>query len=182
MASPLHNTLISQVTKRVTLTQTVYSTASQKETESAPTPSNSRNSLAMISRHDSITIKTSRSDLSTTLPGATTPDDCTQSSPCSGDITNYDPSVGKGACGDPVYQPTDSVIAIAYGMMGTLSSGTEMNPLCGRYVQIENPANGKMARGMVVDKCMGCGSTSIDLSMELFKQLVDDVNVGRVHD
>lgn len=56
----------------------------------------------------------------------------------------------------------NSVITIAYGMMGTLGSGTGMNPLCGRYVQIENPANGKMARGMVVGKCMDCvnGKTS----------------------
>ena len=64
-------------------------------------------------------------------------------------LQNYDPAVGVGACGGPVYQPTDSVVAIAYGMMGTRSSGTEMNPLCGRFVQIKNPANGKTARGML---------------------------------
>lgn len=112
MASPLHNkfhaqhhskrgrttdTLISQVTKR--LTQTASSTASQQKTESIPTPS--CDNLTMISRH-SITIKTSRSDLPITLPGATTPDDCTQSCPCNGDIMNYGPSVSKSACGNPV--------------------------------------------------------------------------------
>jgi hypothetical protein len=153
--------LVSHVTKTVILTQTAYFTASQKESDITPTPLDSLDGPTTTSRHDGIattTTKTSTSDFPTTLPGATTSDGCSQSFPCSGDITNYDPSTGNNACGDPVYQPTDSVIAIAYGMMGTLSSGTEKNPLCGRYVQIENPANGKTARGMVVDKCMGCVS------------------------
>ena len=153
--------LIGHVTKTVILTQTAYFTASQKDSDIIPTPLESLNGPTTTTKHDGIatsTTKTSISDFPTTLPGATTSDGCTQSFPCSGDITNYDPSVGNNACGNTVYQPTDSVLAIAYGMMGTLSSGTEKNPLCGRCVQIENPANGKTARGMVVDKCMGCVS------------------------
>lgn len=153
--------LVSHVIKTVILTQTAYLTASQKESEVTTAVLDSLDGSTTTPRHDGIattTTKTSTSDFPTTLPGAATSDDCSQSFPCSGDITNYDPSVGNNACGDRVYQPTDSVIAIAYGMMGTLSSGTEKNPLCGRYVQIENPANGKTARGMVVDKCMGCVS------------------------
>lgn len=144
--------LVSHVTKNVLSTQTTSSSASHDSdivtTSSDKDPTN-------IPGHDGIiaTTKTkiSSSDFPNTLPGATAPNSCTQSSPCSGDITTYDPSVGSGACGGLVYQPTDNVIAIAYGMMGTLSSGTEKIPLCGRYIKIENPA-------MVVDKCMGCVS------------------------
>ena len=114
-------------------------------------------------RHDGIVTATATShttsELLSTLPGAIISNECTQPLPCSGDITYYDPSIGIGACGGPVHQPTDSVVAISYGMMGTLSSGIEVNPLCGRQVQIKNPANGKTARGMVVDKCNGCVST-----------------------
>ncbi len=152
---------VSHVTKTVLLTQTASFTASQ-ESDIVATSPDSLKGPNTISGHDGTIVttktKTSTSDFPTTLPGATNSDICTQSFPCSGDITIYDPSVGSGACGGPVYQPTNSVIAIAYGMMGVLSSGTEENPLCGRYVQIENPANGKTAREMFMDKCMGCVS------------------------
>ncbi len=46
-------------------------------------------------------------------------------------------------------------------MMGDLSSGMEVNPICARHVQIKNPANGRTARGIVVDKCKDCVSTSV---------------------
>ena len=153
--------LVSHVIKTMILTQTTYFTASQKESDITSTPLDSLDGSTTTSRHDGIattTTKTSTSDFPTTLPDATTSDGCSQSFSCSDDITNYDPFAGNNACGDPMYQPTDSVIAIAYEMMGTLSSEIEKNPLCDRYVQIENPANGKTARGMIVNKCMNCVS------------------------
>ena len=101
------------------------------------------------------------SQLTAMLPGATVLPICTLESPCVGDITNYDPSVGVGACGGRPYQATDDVIAIAYGMMGSLSSGNELNPLCGRSVQIANPANNKTAQGIAVDKCGDCVSKKV---------------------
>lgn len=45
-----------------------------------------------------------------------------------------------------MYELIDNVLAIAYGMMATLSSGTKKNPLRGRYVQIEESTNGISAR------------------------------------
>ena len=66
--------------------------------------------------------------------------------------------LAKNARGDPVYQPTNNIVTIPYGMGGGLSSGIEKNPLCGHDVRIENPANGKLARVMIVDKFLGCVS------------------------
>ncbi|MCJ1255574.1 hypothetical protein MMC24_003391 [Lignoscripta atroalba] len=117
------------------------------------------------------------------LPGATTSWQCESGSPCSGSITYYSPSIGVGACGnnpdssDGAYPDTYPAVAIAVDMMGSLSSGDVINPLCGKTVHITNPANGKTATGMVVDKCYGCKSTtSIDLSPTLFDQLADQVD------
>jgi len=77
-------------------------------------------------------------------------------------MTFYNPSQGTGACGPKpdgsIYEDTDMVVAIAVKMMGSLSSGLEMNHLCWKKLQIFNPATGKSASGMVVDKCFGCVS------------------------
>ncbi len=47
------------------------------------------------------------------------------------------------------------MLAVTYGIIGTLSSGIEKNPLYNRYVEIENPVNRRIARGMVTDKYIG---------------------------
>ena len=89
------------------------------------------------------------------LPGAYFPASCNSTSgSCSGDITYYD--VGMGACGitSSADQP---VIALSYLMMGTASNG---NPLCGKTVTINNANTGASAQATVVDKCMGCVSSS----------------------
>jgi hypothetical protein len=125
------------------------------------------------------------SGLANMLPGGTTSTACTAGSPCVGDITYYNPSQGVGACGPKpdgsIYEDTDMVIAVAVGMMGSLSSGSTVNPLCWKKIKVTNPENGKTASGMVVDKCMGCSiGTSIDLSPALYDTLADPGR-GRIH-
>ena len=99
-----------------------------------------------------------KKDFPSTLPGAPTSARRNRFFLCTGDIANYDPSIANNAREDPVYQPTNNIVTIPYGMGGGLSSGIEKTPLCGHYVRIENPANGKPARVMVVDKFLGCVS------------------------
>ena len=96
-----------------------------------------------------------KKDFPTTLPGAPTSARRNRSFLCTDDIANYDPSIAHNARGDRVFQPTNNIVTIPYGMCGGLSSGIEKTPLCGHYVRIENPANGNPARVMVVDKFLG---------------------------
>ncbi|CCU82349.1 Rare lipoprotein A (RlpA)-like double-psi beta-barrel domain-containing [Blumeria hordei DH14] len=97
---------------------------------------------------------------------------CSASSPCSGDITYYDPGVGMGACG---WQSTknEPVVALPYQFMGAQSNG---NPYCGKTVTIKH--GGKTSTAKIVDKCMGCNGFSIDLSDAAFTQL-SALSVGR---
>jgi len=84
--------------------------------------------------------------------GGSSPDgQCTESSPCTGDITFYE--AGLGACGTTSNGATDDVVALPHDMMGTQSNG---NPFCGLKVTIKN--GGKTATGTALDKCMGCVS------------------------
>jgi hypothetical protein len=97
---------------------------------------------------------------------------CSQGSPCTGDITYYD--TGLGACGITSTN-TDKVVALPHGLMGAQSNG---NPYCGRTISITCEATGKTATATVVDKCMGCDNYSIDLSPGVFDEL-DSESVGR---
>lgn len=62
------------------------------------------------------------------------------------------------------------VVAISVGMMGSLSSGDVMNPLCGRKLHLKDPATGITQTATVVDKCGGCkNDKDVDLSPALFE-------------
>lgn len=98
---------------------------------------------------------------------------CTESSPCTGDITFYE--AGLGACGTTADGSTEDVVALPHGLMGAQSNG---NPFCGLKVTIKN--GGKTASGTVGDKCQGCDDFAIDLSNHLYDQLADE-SAGRVH-
>ncbi|MCJ1361621.1 hypothetical protein MMC16_000721 [Acarospora aff. strigata] len=89
--------------------------------------------------------------------------DCSPSSPCTGDLTNY--TAGMGACGVTNNGQTDSVIALPASFMGEQSNG---NPLCGKSVTIKY--KGITATAKVADKCPECQGRSIDLSEVLFKK------------
>ena len=104
--------------------------------------------------------------------GSSSGGQCSESSPCAGDITYYD--TGLGACG--ITSTNDQkVVALPHGFMGTLSND---NPYCGRTIAIKCDTTGKTSTATVVDKCMGCDGMSIDLSPAVFDDLASEA-VGR---
>ncbi|KAJ5610299.1 Allergen Asp f 7 [Penicillium lagena] len=97
---------------------------------------------------------------------------CDSGSPCTGDLTYYDTSTtstNPSACGTTNDGLTESVLALPHGIM---TDGD-----CGKTVTISY--NGVTASGTVVDKCMGCDDTSIDLSRALFEKF-SDLDAGRL--
>ncbi|KAJ5542116.1 hypothetical protein N7535_004539 [Penicillium sp. DV-2018c] len=97
---------------------------------------------------------------------------CTESAPCDGEITFYDTATtasNPSSCGLTNDGTVENVLALPVGIM--------QDGDCGKTVTIEY--NGQTATGTVVDKCMGCDNTSIDLSRHLFGELAD-MGKGRV--
>lgn len=91
---------------------------------------------------------------------------CTKDSPCKGQVTYYDTATSPSApssCGMTNDGETESVLALPHGLM------TDAD--CGKMVTIHYGPITKT--GKVVDKCMGCDSTSIDLSRHLFTGLAE---------
>ncbi|KAK2756170.1 hypothetical protein FQN54_005578 [Arachnomyces sp. PD_36] len=82
---------------------------------------------------------------------------------------------GLGSCGDYNNGEVDDIVALSHGLMGEKSYD---NKHCNQQVMISY--NGRHARGIVKDKCMGCVGESIDLSLHLFRQLADP-GAGRLH-
>ncbi|KAJ5117719.1 hypothetical protein N7448_011351 [Penicillium atrosanguineum] len=98
---------------------------------------------------------------------------CDNSSPCTGQMTYYDTATSSSnpsSCGTTNDGKTDLVLALPVGIM------TDSD--CGRTVSIEY--NGVTQTGTVVDKCMGCDDSSIDLSRALF-QVFASLSEGRLH-
>ncbi|PBP19425.1 riboflavin aldehyde-forming enzyme [Diplocarpon rosae] len=101
-----------------------------------------------------------------------------------GDLTYYSPGPGFGACGFE-NTATDSICAIAHALWDSqlTSSNPNENPLCGKKIRITR--YNEAARGnrsvdvTVVDKCMGCEPTDLDLSIKMFTTLADE-SLGRV--
>lgn len=86
---------------------------------------------------------------------------CDESSPCTGQMTYYDTattSTNPSSCGTTNDGETEFVLALPHGIM---TDGD-----CGKSVTIEY--NGVTQTGTVVDKCMGCDDSSVDLSRALF--------------
>ncbi|CAG8903005.1 unnamed protein product [Penicillium salamii] len=97
---------------------------------------------------------------------------CSKGSPCDGMITFYDTattSTNPSSCGTTNDGASENVLALPVGIM---KDGD-----CGKTVTITY--NGQTATGTVVDKCMGCDDTSIDLSRHLFGELAS-MDAGRV--
>ncbi|PYI00713.1 hypothetical protein BO78DRAFT_296117, partial [Aspergillus sclerotiicarbonarius CBS 121057] len=92
---------------------------------------------------------------------------CSDSSPCTGDLTYY--VAGLGSCGKYSDGSTDDVIALPVGIM------TDED--CGKTVHITY--NGVTKTGTVWDKCMGCDDVSIDLSEHLFENFAS-FSAGRL--
>lgn len=91
---------------------------------------------------------------------------CTKDSPCQGQVTYYQTATDQSApssCGYTNNGDHEDVVALPHGLM------TEAD--CGKTVTIRY---GPITHtGKVVDKCMGCDSSSIDLSKHLFSGLAE---------
>lgn len=93
-----------------------------------------------------------------------------------GEITYYD--VGLGACGedDSGKGKTGNIVALSHLLMGESSNG---NPMCGQSITIK--ANGRTAKGVVKDKCMGCSKDDVDVSEKIYMELFDEsLDSGRM--
>ncbi|KAJ5665712.1 uncharacterized protein N7477_008160 [Penicillium maclennaniae] len=87
---------------------------------------------------------------------------CSEGSPCTGQMTYYDTATSSSnpsSCGTTNDGETELVLALPVGIM------TDSD--CGKTVTIEY--NGVTKTGTVVDKCMGCGDGSVDLSRAFFE-------------
>jgi hypothetical protein len=98
--------------------------------------------------------------------------ECSEGSPCHGDITFY--QAGLGACGITNDGSVDHIVALAHDFMGEQSNG---NPFCGKTVTINH--NGQTIQATVQDKCMGCVGRDLDLSNAAFDALGIAESVGR---
>ncbi|RDW59291.1 RlpA-like double-psi beta-barrel domain-containing protein [Aspergillus mulundensis] len=97
---------------------------------------------------------------------------CSSESPCTGQITFYDTATSASApssCGTTNDGSSENVLALPVGIMKDSD--------CGRTVTIKY--GGKTSTGTVVDKCMGCDDTSIDLSRHFFSELAS-FDAGRL--
>ena len=98
---------------------------------------------------------------------------CSESSPCSGQVTFYDTATSPSApsaCGTTNNGHAEDVLALPVGIMGPSD--------CGKTVTVQY--GGSTVTGTVVDKCMGCDDSSIDLSRHFFGSLADFAE-GRLH-
>ncbi|KAI9046727.1 hypothetical protein LZ554_009465 [Drepanopeziza brunnea f. sp. 'monogermtubi'] len=99
-----------------------------------------------------------------------------------GDLTYYDP--GLGACGLE-HAASDSICAVSHSVWDAAMTGSNPNdnPLCGREIRVtrynEAVRANRSVDVTVVDKCMGCEPTDLDLSIKMFTTLADE-SLGRV--
>ncbi|KAL2037083.1 hypothetical protein N7G274_010210 [Stereocaulon virgatum] len=93
-----------------------------------------------------------------------------------GDLTYYGP--GLGACG-VTSGDNDHIVSISHFVFDAVSTGSNpnANPLCGHKLRAVR--DGNSIDLTVVDRCVGCKPTDIDVSPGAFKQLADS-NLGRV--
>ncbi|KAJ5559977.1 hypothetical protein N7513_002376 [Penicillium frequentans] len=97
---------------------------------------------------------------------------CSESSPCTGQMTYYDTATSASnpsSCGTTNDGLTELVLALPVGIM------TDSD--CGKTVTISY--GGVTKTGTVVDKCMGCDDTSVDLSRAFFESF-DSLSAGRI--
>jgi len=84
---------------------------------------------------------------------------------CTGEVTHWDG--GLSACGPVVDTNTQMRVSMPHLMMEAIDS-TWPSPYCGRSVTVLNPTTGITVQATVMDKCMGCEGSSIDLTAALF--------------
>jgi hypothetical protein len=96
--------------------------------------------------------------------------------PYDGDLTYYNPALGS--CG---YTNTDSdmICAVSHILYDAASTGSNpnANPLCGLKIRLRR--NGESVDVKIVDRCVGCAVTDLDVTEAVFKK-VADLDQGRV--
>ncbi|KAI9827409.1 MAG: hypothetical protein M1819_006950 [Sarea resinae] len=99
-----------------------------------------------------------------------------------GDLTYYAP--GLGACG-VTSSNNDEICAVSHLLFDAEKNGSDpnANPLCGlkiRASRFDEQVNARRSVDLkVVDRCVGCAATDLDLSPGAFDQLADP-SLGRV--
>ncbi len=101
--------------------------------------------------------------------------------PYTGDLTYYGP--GLGACG-VTSSSSDSIVSVSHYIFDAAQTGSDpnQNPLCGKKLRAKRYKEGTGERSVdltVVDRCVGCKSTDIDVTTSAFQQLAD-IDLGRV--
>ncbi|KIX00518.1 uncharacterized protein Z518_10658 [Rhinocladiella mackenziei CBS 650.93] len=96
--------------------------------------------------------------------------------PYTGDLTYYEPALG--ACG-LTSDDNDKIVAISHTVFDAASSGSNpnANPLCGKRIRARR--DNKSVDLTVVDRCVGCQPTDIDVTINTFAMLAD-IDLGRV--
>lgn len=151
---------------------TTFATSTTTAAPAPAPPASSSSAAAPSSSAAPATAVAAAAAPSTASSDSSSGGQCSEGSPCAGDITYYD--AGLGACGGTNVN-SDKIVALPHGLMGTQSNG---NPYCGKTITITCDATGKSTTATVVDKCMGCDGYSIDLSPGAFDEL-DSESVGR---
>ncbi|RDL40806.1 uncharacterized protein BP5553_00785 [Venustampulla echinocandica] len=101
-----------------------------------------------------------------------------------GDLTYYSPGPGYGACGYENTE-TEAICAVSHLVWDAVSTSTNpnLNPLCGKKIRITRyfPEVGgnRSVDVQVVDRCVGCLDTDLDLSIAMFTTLAEE-GQGRV--
>jgi len=99
-----------------------------------------------------------------------------------GDLTYYGP--GLGACGI-TSTDNDPIVAVSHFLFDAQQKGSDpnQNPLCGRKIRARrhNDATGEDVSVdlTVVDRCVGCQPTDLDVSPAMFNKMADPA-LGRV--
>ncbi|KAF3071235.1 hypothetical protein GL218_00913 [Daldinia childiae] len=100
-----------------------------------------------------------------------------------GDLTYYEPSLG--ACGIQSNSGED-IVSVSHIIFDAASQGSDpnANPLCGMKIRVtrdfvEAGMGNRSVDVTVVDRCVGCAATDLDLSTAVFEQLAL-LNTGRV--
>ncbi|KAI1802718.1 RlpA-like double-psi beta-barrel-protein domain-containing protein-containing protein [Daldinia bambusicola] len=100
-----------------------------------------------------------------------------------GDLTYYEPALG--ACGIQS-NGGENIVSVSHIIFDAASQGSDpnANPLCGMKIRvtrdfIEAGIGNQSVDVTVVDRCVGCAATDLDLSPAVFEQLAP-LGTGRV--
>ncbi|OJJ03735.1 hypothetical protein ASPVEDRAFT_750797 [Aspergillus versicolor CBS 583.65] len=170
------NTVTQVVWKTVDVTTTVTNGQSVPTTRIEETVNEATAPAAQPKEATSTSTSTSTVQLTSSTTEAAAPSVETNvqvPTPCTGQVTFYDVATSRSApssCGNVNDGSTDKVLALPVGIM--------QDDDCGKTVTIKY--KGKTSTAKVVDKCMGCDDSSIDLSRAAFQDLASE-SEGRLY-